>query len=136
MISISLLKFILITILFYAALSCVTFHFFSTLFIFTLLFSMGCICFVSYREQKEKDPHSKKEQGWVGGGGAYTLSDDILGIVLILLFWGITSGMSQVRNELQNKINKFCIFLVLLCLASTGLSLGWLLDSTVSKFLM
>jgi hypothetical protein len=114
----------------------ITFHFFSTLFIFTLLFSIGCVCFVSYREHKEKDPHSEKEQGCSGGGGTYTLPDDILGIILILLFWGITSGMSQVKNELQKSMNKFYIFFILLLVTLAGLGLGWLLELRISKFLL
>ncbi|MEE3715746.1 hypothetical protein V2H45_03180 [Tumidithrix elongata RA019] len=139
---ISLLKFSLTTVLFYAALGYVTFHFFSTLFVFILIFSIGSVCFVSYRkeEEKEKDSPPEEKQGCATGdmqmGGAETLSEEILELALMFLFWGVISGMSQVKNELQKRIDKLYIFLVLLLLASTGLSLGWLLESSTSKFLM
>lgn len=140
MVSISLLKFISIIIIFYVMLGFITFHFFSSLFIFTLIFSIGCVYFVSYRGEKEKEPQPKEDQGCVGGdpqiGGADTLSDEILGIVLLLLFWGITSGMSQVKNELQKSMNKFYIFFILLLVTLAGLGLGWLLELRISKFLL
>jgi hypothetical protein len=138
MISTSLLRFLLITTIFYVMLGLLTFHFFSSLFIFTLIFSIGCVCFISYREEKEKDLHIKKEHGCVSGdpqiGGAETFSEEILGIILLFLFWGITSGMSQVKNELQKSINKISIFLVLLLVALTGLGLGWFLELRISNF--
>jgi hypothetical protein len=132
---ISLLKSTSITVLFYAALSYVTFHFFSTLFVFTLIFCIGCICFVSYTEQKEKEHKEGSTSGDLSMGGAETLSQEILGVAILFFFWGIVSGMLKVKKELQKRINKFYVFLILLLVALTGLGLGWLLESSASKFL-
>lgn len=150
MISTSLLRFLLITTIFYVMLGLFTFHFFASLFIFTLIFSIGCVCFVSYRqeqeedshlkEEKEEDSHLKKKHGWFNEvpqiGGAETLSEEILGIVLLLLFLGAIPAMSQVKIELQKSINKFYIFLILLLLALTGLGLGYFLELRISIFLL